>query len=411
MVLCCLPALDTRNILCVLASLIMFVTLFVLPAEYAQQMQSEKTSSHDIAHLYQVGKMDSARHVHDETTAFVFGSTERFSNLESFKCKAAVESLSKIAGFKGSIYLLSRHEQCFDQSELRETVENGNVHVINVANDYDTIIRGKIPSREKKIDSVASSNAPSRRGLRADYNHSTRGRSIPPTLSRNLAAGPSSTFSLFVNGNTDIMKTMMLDYIDDSKIETVIWYDCDSLAVRTGCAADMIKFKPQLSAQNPVFVKDLNELSTIAVSPKFSKEALLRWREAILATPKEGSKLSSSEASTVAFKDTFRDLFVNKEGSLPSSPLLHPMVADHFVNKKENVSNHCVSRFSADHCASDKGFGAHYVNGVVSKLNLDSLGGRHWLFGQHWCPGTLRHMITEHSVEVPLCSGINQWWF
>jgi hypothetical protein len=353
-----------------IGSLILIVIVVIFPAQYYEEIRAVYNAE-DNAQVYSIGKLDSSGHVHDRSMAFVFGSTVSYNYLESFKCKAAIEALSKVGGFKGSIYLLASDEQCYNQDELRKSSQNSNVHVINIKKDYQKIMDSHPDPSEilsEKDMEVA----------------------IP-------AGSPRYQKAMTV-------KTMLLDYINDSRIDTVLWYDCDVLAVRPGCVADMVKNKPKITKEDPIHVKKFPLVATIAASPQHSREALLKWRKTIIAVNEYGKEWMGTKGHGVpdsfSFRWDFKDIFRKSNNSI-----LHPIFHDRFIRREDVLSDYCMVHLSNGRCREERGFGSRHVNNVVKALNLEATAGR------RWCGGSLRDALKKNAIELKWCSGPKYWWF
>lgn len=219
-----------------------------------------------------------ARHF-DNKTAFAFGGQGIYSTTELFKCFSAMESLSKIGGWKGDIYFLVDHEDCIDKNLLK-SFDNKNIHIVKVKN-------------ERKDSSTGSSTS------RRLFNQQPFERSMA-------------------------IKTLILNHIESPTVELVVWYDCDVLFVKKDCVAEMLSKKPEITKQRPIFISMDNHVGSVAVNKSVSHDALKLWHDGILSSNSASSMGShASVPDYVIFSKLFGAYVVCFVGDTVCGVLFH----------------------------------------------------------------------------------------
>ncbi|KAJ1402749.1 hypothetical protein B484DRAFT_424399 [Ochromonadaceae sp. CCMP2298] len=177
-------------------------------------------------------------HTHEALTdpklAFFFGGQGIYATSELFKCLTAMESLSKIGGWKGDVYFLISNTYCLPEDVMHK-LQNKNVHIVKVDEQNS---KSWIPSKQRNEEKMN-------------------------------------------------IKMQILQYIPkDSPIEVVMWYDCDVLFVVPGCVATMIRNKPKITPQNPLFITLGSgigvHVGSFSASPQHSGPALDLWSDNIV---------------------------------------------------------------------------------------------------------------------------------
>ncbi|MCR9254154.1 MAG: hypothetical protein NXI20_27325 [bacterium] len=86
--------------------------------------------------------------IKQENMAFVFIGCGPYAR--TYKCELAIESLIKVAGWKGKVYLVTDSPECFDIEKLKSDCESDNVHLVAVPKfsnkwDWPLGMGGKFP--------------------------------------------------------------------------------------------------------------------------------------------------------------------------------------------------------------------------------------------------------------------------
>eukprot|EP01038_Epipyxis_sp_PR26KG_P010759 gene10759-14449_t len=301
---------------------------------------------------------------HNQTLAFALGASGSYNYLEAFKCKSAVESLAKVAGFKGPIYLLTDDTTCYDEKEIRKNAQSNDFHILNIKKVFKKVLdhdlRSTLHQHENKTELKKQQEI----------------RDTVPS-----AQGGSSDFQIAM-----ALKTFIIDEIikHNSKIETIVWYDCDVIAIRQGCAKEMMDYKFQFNENKPFYLSQYGHVGSFAVSTQdFSKQALIKWREKII-------HYNSGAKKGVPDFLAFNELFSSNFSLFPS------VFKDHFINDTgipgEDV---CMTHLSNGRCLAHH-LGPKGVNKILDKLSLKSAKNR------NWCPGSIRRM-KKYGQVIPLC--------
>eukprot|EP01035_Chromulina_nebulosa_P017334 gene17334-22879_t len=117
-------------------------------------------------------------------------------------CNAAIESLVKIAGWDGPVYLLTDKTKCFDQDSLIKDsgIKPSNLRIVETKEDFDSggldISHPSIGARKNRVKSFA-------------------------------------------------MKTRLFEYITDPSIDIIAYADCDIIFGLQGCAKSFISAGPE----------------------------------------------------------------------------------------------------------------------------------------------------------------------
>lgn len=127
--------------------------------------------------------------------AFVFLALGAQAN--QMNCPAAIESLVKISGWSGHVYLLTDKSTCFDEpSIIRDsTIQSEKLHIVQMDEHFD------------------------------DMNYGFDGKSI------DLRRNRKKSFRV---------KTLLFEHIPDPTITTLAYVDCDILFGKPGCAERFI---------------------------------------------------------------------------------------------------------------------------------------------------------------------------
>lgn len=158
-----------------------------------------------------VGQPSAAeRYGADGRVGFVFSATDRYAQGMSYRCVAAIESLVRVGGWSGPVYLMvSRGKECLDEGHLRQVTGSQNVHVVH---DFYTVLRGMPNVFPDLPRSFYPGSAKSVKGAMIDIVgllHSEAG------IDGRTAPGPPP--------------------------DVLIYHDCDKVVARPGCIADMLR--------------------------------------------------------------------------------------------------------------------------------------------------------------------------
>jgi len=140
---------------------------------------------------------------------FVFSATDRYAQGMAYRCVAAVESLVRIGGWSGPVYLMaSRGRECLDEEHLRRVTGSDNVHVVH---DFYTVLRGM-----------------------AD---------IFPNLPRSFYPGSAKSVK---GAMVDIVARLHSTGIDGrvargAPPDVLIYHDCDKVVAQPACIAQMLR--------------------------------------------------------------------------------------------------------------------------------------------------------------------------
>lgn len=279
----------------------------------------------------------------DSKMAFVFGGQGVYESSELFKCLAAMESLSKIGGWKGHIYFLMGSTACLPSGKLHDLIENNNIHVVKVT--------------EQEVPSI-----------------------MPRRQNNELRMA---------------IKTEIWKYVDPA-IETVLWYDCDVLFVHEGCVAEMVRKKPLISDEKPFYLSWPVHVGSFASSPTISGKYLEVWRKGL-----EKAALEHKKGEWIQDFVIFADLF-GKDPSLPETKwglmdkAFHDVFPQHISASGElqEGTTKCAVHLSTGRCAH---LGADNIHNLVRSLDLKSTEGR------GWCPSKWRRMIKSYGYTWPFC--------
>lgn len=131
------------------------------------------------------------------------------AHANTLTCPAAIESLVRIGGWAGKVFLLTDRTLCFDKEKivLDSGINHTNFEIIDVHEDF-----------------------------------SSGGYSTSPKIGFRKSRVRSMT-----------MKTRIFDFIPDKSIETLAFIDCDILVGVEGCPAKFISDGSSWSSHNIVF--------------------------------------------------------------------------------------------------------------------------------------------------------------
>lgn len=301
------------------------------------------------------------RRYDDNQTAFVFGATGIYSTSELFKCMAAIESLSKIGGWDGHVYLLLDSDSCLDRKFIK-SLPNKNVHVV--------------PIKKER-----------RRKLRTDMQY----ESFNSTSTRRILMN-SQPFE-----RSMAVKMHLLDYLP-SHIQYAAWYDCDVLFVKPGCAKDMVDKKPPITPQKPIFTTLPGHVGAFVVKTDVSQPALKQWHDTILTS---NSPSSLGDKPAIPDYEVFNSLFgKDPNASDTKFGILNRVWEDvmpRLLAPNSSIywnATECAIHLSNGRC---RNLGAHNVNKLVKGLHLSSYEGK------GWCPSLIRRKFKTYGIEWPFC--------
>lgn len=161
-----------------------------------------------------------------QDTAFVFLGLNSYAR--QLKCEGAIESLRKVGGWEGKIYLLTNKEDCFDKEKMEENGATG-VTVVNV-------------------DNVQA----------------------------------SSTYLRSSHRTSKQLKAQIFNYIPDEEIENVVLMDCDMLIGKPECIDPFVKdVTSNWDAGSIRFTlnKDVVHTGIMIANRHKSKRALQAWSD------------------------------------------------------------------------------------------------------------------------------------
>lgn len=303
----------------------------------------------------------------DNKTAFVFGATGVYSTTELFKCISAIESLVKIGGWSGDIYLLIDDTSCLDP-KLMASVPNANIHVVPITDEWT---RRRLHGAPYRDDS--------------DITHRR-------LLNNNNAAAPKSI------QHSAAIKTHILDYVNPN-IEVALWYDCDVIFARPGCVKKMIQTPLPITTAKPFAIAERHHLGTFAVKQNVSNNALLQWREKILTN----SNSKTTEKDPFPEEKIFRDLFLRSgenastadEKAFLSPHVYHDVViSPMIVNATLADQTECVIHLSNTRCQH---IPESKMQALIDGFHLESLKDR------KWCPSLVRRKFQSYGWKWPFC--------
>jgi len=141
---------------------------------------------------------------------FVFSATDRYAAGMAYRCVAAIESLVKIGGWSGPIYMMvgPKGRDCLDQAHLRKVTGSDNVHVVH---EFYSVLRGMPTVYSELPRHFFPGSAKSVKGAMIDIVGLLHGEGINGTK----ASGPPP--------------------------EVLIFHDCDKVVARTGCIEEMVR--------------------------------------------------------------------------------------------------------------------------------------------------------------------------
>jgi len=301
-----------------LAGSIILLLLFGGQIDYGIVSSNKKWGSIDSKDIYHEWKGKSLPggnpFVYDDKTAFVFGAQGVYVTTELFKCLGAIESLSKIGGWKGDIYFMMPDTTCLTR-DVMERFESNNVHIITV--------KDTSPSFE----------------FRPNRNNNEIKMQIKFEMDKIYAKNP--------------------------KLELLVWYDCDVMFIKEGCVAHMIANKPVITDEQPIIIPREFHVGSFLINPQISLKYINQWRKALL----NGVKGADWYTDFNAFKDAFE---ANHKYGI-SNEAWH----DTFPNDPSNIANNisCAVHLSNGRC---RHLGTRNIDDYVQSLGLESIGSRGW---------------------------------
>lgn len=141
---------------------------------------------------------------------FVFSATERYAQGMAYRCVAAIESLVRVGGWSGPVYLMaSKGEACLDEAHLREVTGSPNVYVVH---DFYAALRGMpgvFPGLPRAFDCGAAK--------------AVKGAMLDIVGRLHSAAG--------IGGRA----------APGAPPDVLIYHDCDKVVAKPGCIAEMLR--------------------------------------------------------------------------------------------------------------------------------------------------------------------------
>jgi hypothetical protein len=337
--------------------------------------------------------------VYDNETAFVFGAVGIYSTTELFKCMSAMESLSKVGGWRGPIYLLIDQESCLDQ-KLIKSFPNKNIHIVHVQKERRRRMRRRLDEQTRE---TAEEDHHQLKDLFVHNNSSPLFRSSESQneeYSQHRQLLSTQPFE-----RTMAVKMHILDYLP-SNIQYAIWYDCDVLWVKPNCVQEMLNHKPQITAEKPIFLSIPGHVGSFVVKNGVSGPALQAWKTELLA---------SNSPSALESREAIQDfkVFINLFGKYPNDTnakfgLLHSSYKD-VMPKGFAPNNHsiyenateCIVHLSNGRC---RHLLPNKIDAFLQTLHLKSYE------GQKWCPSVLRRKFKNYGLEWPFCWNPPFFW-
>lgn len=311
----------------------------------------------------------------DNKTAFVFGATGVHATTELFKCTSAIESLVKIGGWSGDVYLLIDDTSCLDP-KLMASIPNSNIHVVPIIDEW------------------------SRRRLHDMPNHN-RERSGEVFLRRRRLLNNNNAAAQPIEQSSAI-KTHILDYVEP-KIELAIWYDCDVIFALPGCVKKMLQTPLAITKDKPFAIAEKYHLGTLAAKQNISNAALVQWREKILTTNGKSKSKSSAEKEPFLEKQVFRELFLRSgenasvadEKAFLSPRVYHDVVISPMIMNSSVVDQtDCVIHLTSNRCQH---IPESKIQALIDGFHLESLKDR------KWCPSLVRRKFASNGWKWPFC--------
>lgn len=326
----------------------------------------------------------------DNKTAFVFGATGIYSTTELFKCTSAIESLVKIGGWSGDIYLLIDDTTCLDR-KLIASIPNPNIHIIPFTGETDDSNKHNKHQQLRHLQGMPNLNETAVNQRRMLFNSQPFERSMA-------------------------IKTHILDYVKPN-IETAIWYDCDVIFALPGCVKKMVTVPLAITKKQPFAIPQRYHVGTFAVKKNESNQALIQWREKIL-----GRNGKSSLGETASFPDymAFKELFGGHKNNQSATTAAaattgggggskEVMTDEMFVISPHVYHDRIISANISVPFADQTECVIHLTNGrcrhipqsIIQSLtdgfHLDSLKGK------KWCPSLIRRKFKTYGWKWPFC--------
>lgn len=157
---------------------------------------------------------------------FVFSATERYAQGMAYRCVAAIESLVRVGGWSGPVYLMaSKGEACLDEAHLREVTGSPNVYVVH---DFYAALRGMpgvFPGLPRAFDCGAAK--------------AVKGAMLDIVGRLHSAAG--------IGGRA----------APGAPPDVLIYHDCDKVVAKPGCIAEMLRAPLAFGADRRFYVSHM----------------------------------------------------------------------------------------------------------------------------------------------------------
>ena len=360
--------------------------------------------------------MKNDKTFNDPTVAFVFGATGVYSTSELFKCASAMESLVKIGGWVGHIYLLIDDTSCLNKDWLNGLKKlNPHISIIHIGKSLATSTSNTEANSKTHTSGAVSGTV---HGGHGNHSHTRNSHHIRRTL---LNSQPFE--------HSMAIKTHILDFLAP-QVQIAIWYDCDVIFGIPGCVRHMLHDYPlhqNITEHKPIWIPHEYHVGSFAVKQDVSLSALIQWRDAILNGNRDS--LLSDKSSLPDF-ETFKTLFGRKEsgidpktghtiytssyedahyGLLPKA--YHDNIPPHLIKRAFNASSsgsmsignsvydlsqitQCVVHLSNGRCRhlTEKG-----VQDFTQSFQLQALQGK------KWCPSVTRRKFKTYGLQWPFC--------
>lgn len=295
---------------------------------------------------------------HAEARSLVQGGAFAFLGLgaqaNQMNCPAAIESLVKVAGWDGPVYLITDRQECFDKDQIvaHAGMRKENMHMVYTNESFGNIgidvFHPNIGTRKNRIRSFT-------------------------------------------------MKTRLFDFIKDPSVQTIAYVDCDVLFGIPGCASEFLSAGPSFDDVAIKFTRvdrtdnssDSDVLGvhagTFVAHREASKAVLGMWRQEL-----ESSKFSHDRDAFMSAYQRGRDSSsgLSPNQYLPamtvrSNPMnlshlvKHPTVRfESFVSDKDEL--YCINHVSKTRCQD---LGRDTVQAFVDRFQLESYYGKY-----KYCP-------------------------
>jgi len=170
-----------------------------------------------------------------------------------------------------------------------------------------------------------------------------------------------------------------------------MWYDCDVLFVVPGCVATMIRNKPKITPQNPLFITLGSgigvHVGSFSASPQHSGPALDLWSDNIV----------QADGTDTWVQDYV--VFARLFGLVPNNTwgLMHPIYRDVFPRSFDVPAaqmTQCVVHLTNGRCTH---LAPGKIHKFVKSLHLDTYK------DSSWCPSLLRRKMKSYGYTWPFC--------